>query len=80
MKNVIIVDDNINSFKLNKKNGICIKAFYGDVINDKNTLRILGKILEKIRYDADDYYGGDITKSIVKHKEVIFAHITTNLG
>ena len=80
LKNVIIVDDNINSFKLNKKNGICIKAFYGDVINDKNTLRILGKILEKIRYDADDYYGGDITKSIVKHKEVIFAHITTNLG
>ena len=40
-------------FKLQERNGICIKAFYGDIVTDRNTLKILGKILEKNRKSLD---------------------------
>ena len=78
LKKIIIVDDIQHVFKLQKNNGICIKAFYGDVISDRNTLKLLGKILEKIRFDAEEN-DGDITKSLLKQKNLIFTHITTNL-
>ena len=53
LKNIIIVDDIPQVFKLQERNGICIKAFYGDIVTDRNTLKILGKILEKNRKNLD---------------------------
>ena len=76
LKNILIVDDIAQVFKLQEKNGICIKAFYGDIVSDRNTLKILGKILEKIRFDADEE--GDIRKSLEKQRSVIYQHITNN--
>ena len=75
LKNIIIVDDVPQVFKLHKNNGICIKPFYGDIMRDKNTLKVLGNILQKIRFDADEL--GDIRKSLKLHKDLIFSHITT---
>ena len=77
LKKIIIVDNIPHVFKLQKSNGICIKSFYGDVISERNTLKILGKILETIRFDADENEG-DIRKSLKKQRNLIFAHITTN--
>ena len=77
VKNVLIVDDNPKNFKHHKSNGICIKSFYGDTSNDKNTLKILGTILYKIRYDADKE--GDIRISLGKEKNsMLFLQITNN--
>ena len=77
VKNIIIVDDNFNNFKYHKSNGICIKPFLGDTINDKNTLKILGNILYKIRYDAD--LTGDIRISLNKEKNsTLFSQIANN--
>ena len=78
LKKIIIIDDIPHVFKLQKNNGICIKSFYGDVISDRNTLKLLGKILEKIRFDADEN-DGDIRKSLKKQRNLIFTNITTNL-
>ena len=78
VKNIIIVDDNYKNFKYHKSNGICIKPFYGDSINDKNTLKILGNILFKIRYDAD--LTGDIRISLNKEKNSIsYSQIANNI-
>jgi Dullard-like phosphatase family protein len=76
LKNIIIVDDIPQVFKLQERNGICIKPFYGDAVTNRNTLKILGKILETVRFDAEET--GDIRKSLDKHRNVIFNHITTN--
>ena len=76
LKNILIVDDISQVFKLQEKNGICIKAFYGDIVGDRNTLKILGKILEKVRFDADE--DGDIRKSLEKQRNLILTHITNN--
>ena len=77
VKNIIIVDDNFNNFKYHKSNGICIKPFLGDTINDKNTLKIFGNILYKIRYDAD--LTGDIRISLNKEKNsTLFSQIANN--
>ena len=77
LKRIIIVDNIPHVFKLQKSNGICIKSFYGDVISDRNTLKFLSKILEKIRFDADENEG-DIRKSLKKYRNIIFTYITTN--
>ena len=77
LKNIIIVDDIPQVFKMQERNGICIKAFYGDTVTERNTLKILGKILETVRFDAEET--GDIRKSLDKQRNIIFTHITTNL-
>ena len=77
VKNILIVDDKYKNFKYHKSNGICIKPFYGDSNNDKNTLKILGNILFKIRYDAD--LTGDIRISLNKEKNnILFSQIASN--
>ena len=77
VKNILIVDDNSKNFKYHKSNGICIKPFYGDLNNDKITLKILGNILFKIRYDAD--LTGDIRISLNKEKNnMLFSQIANN--
>ena len=78
IKNTIIIEDNINNVnKLNRDNTICIKPFYGDISNEKNTLQLLGNILNKIRYDAE--ISGDIRKSIIKENYNIITEISSNL-
>ena len=76
IKKIIIVDNMPQAFKLHKKNGICIKGFYGDVVSDRNTLKILSIILEKIRFDADE--SKDIRDSLKKEENDIFSKITFN--
>ena len=65
------------AFKLNKFNGICIKAFYGDTVGDRNTLKVLSEILERIRYDADET--NDIRYSLRKEMNLIITKITSNV-
>ncbi len=78
IENTIIIEDNINNiFYYNRDNLICIKPFYGDISNEKNTLQLLGNILNKIRYDAE--ITGDISKSLHKEKYNIITEISTNL-
>ena len=78
IKNTIIIEDNINNVhKSNLDNTICIKPFYGECNNEKNTLQLLGNILNKVRYDAE--ITGDIRKSIVKEKYNIITEISSNL-
>ena len=76
IKNTIIVDNISNNFIMHKSNGICIKPFYGDIINDRNTLKLLGNILQKVRYDAEQT--GDIRISLQKQKNFIYNQIATN--
>ena len=77
LKNVIIIDDKPQAFKMHKENGIFIKPFYGDCFNNKNILKNLTKILKDIRKDAD--INGDIRKCIQNKNHEIFTKITTGL-
>ena len=78
LKNTLIIDNNINNIhKSNRDNSICIKPFYGDMENEKNTLQLLGNVLNKIRYDAE--ITGDIAKSLKKEKYYIITEICSNL-
>ena len=74
LKNIIIVDDIPQVFKMQERNGICIKPFSGDIVSERNTLKILGKILEKVRFDAEE--DGDIRKSLDRQRSLILSHIT----
>ena len=76
LKKVIIVDNMQQAFKLQINNGICIKAFYGDVVADRDTLKILSIILEKIRFDAEKT--NDIRISLRKEKQIIITKISSN--
>ena len=77
IKECIIIDDIAKMFKNNIDNGICIKPFLGDIKEDKNTLQILGNILNKIRYDAELF--GDIKKALYGEKYNIITQISSNL-
>ena len=77
IKKTIIIDNNPKYYKLHKNNGICIKPFYGDVVSDRNTLKVLGVILERIRYDADE--NNDIRDSLKKEQQIINNKITSCL-
>ena len=75
IKKTIIIDNNPKYYRLQKNNGICIKPFYGDVVSDRNTLKVLGSILERIRYDADE--NNDIRDSLKKEQQIINNKITS---
>ena len=77
LKRTIIIDNLPQAFKLQKDNGICIKAFYGDTVGDRNTLKVLCEILERIRYDADETK--DIRYSLRKEVQLIITKITSNV-
>ena len=77
IKKTIIIDNNPKYYRLQKNNGICIKPFYGDVVSDRNTLKVLGSILERIRYDADE--NNDIRDSLKKEQQIINNKITSYL-
>ena len=76
LKNIIIVDDVFKYFKLHKDNGICIKPFKGDRLNDGDALKCLGEVLIKIVDDAENT--GDIRISLSKFKNLLYPKVINN--
>ena len=62
------------NFRLQKENGIFIKAFWGEDIYDSALLN-LGEILEKI---AKNY--SDVTKGILDFKDEILNKVSSNFS
>ena len=53
LKHFLIVDTSLNKFKIHQNNILIIRPFFGDYINDKNTLHYLGQLLHRIRIDSE---------------------------
>ena len=68
---IIIVDNMPQNFRLQKENGIIIKAYWGEDNND-NALYELKNILVKIAKE-----GGDIRKGLIKYKNDIIKKVTS---
>jgi Dullard-like phosphatase family protein len=71
---IIIVDNMPQNFRLQKENGINIKAFWGDDAND-NVLEDLGKILINIAKE-----GGDLRNGLFKYRDEIIRKVTSNIS
>ena len=71
---IIIVDNMPQNFRLQKENGINIKAFWGEDVND-NALEELGKILVNIARD-----GGDVRVGLEKYRDEIVKKVTSNIS
>ena len=71
---IIIVDNMPQNFRLQKENGINIKAFWGEDSND-NALEELGKILINIAKD-----GGDVRVGLEKYRDEIVKKVTSNIS
>ena len=71
---IIIVDNMPQNFRLQKENGINIKAFWGEDVDD-NALEELGIILINIAKD-----GGDVRKGLEKYKDEIIRKVTSNMA
>ena len=71
---IIIVDNMPQNFRLQKENGINIKAFWGEDVND-NALEELGKILINIARD-----GGDVRIGLEKYREKKKKKVTSNIS
>jgi len=72
LSKMIIVDNMPQNFRLQKENGISIKAFWGDDIYD-NALISLKEILLKI---ADEF--NDVRKGLIKYKDEILNKVSSN--
>jgi Dullard-like phosphatase family protein len=68
---IIIVDNMPQNFRLQKENGIIIKAFWGEDIYDTALLDLI-PILVNIAKE-----GGDVRKSLIKYKDDIFKNVTS---
>ena len=71
---IIIVDNMPQNFRLQKENGIIIKAFWGEDADD-NALEELGKILVNIAKD-----GGDVRIGLEKFRDEIVKKVTSNIS
>ena len=71
---IIIVDNMPQNFRLQKENGINIKAFWGEDVDD-NALDELGKILVNIAQD-----GGDVRIGLEKYRDEIVKKVTSNIS
>ena len=71
---IIIVDNMPQNFRLQKENGINIKAFWGEDVND-NALEELGKILINIAKD-----GNDVRIGLEKYRDEIVKKVTSNIS
>ena len=74
MSKVIIVDNMPQNFRLQKENGIFIKAFWGED-NYDTALYDLGNILEKIALEYKD-----LRKGLVFYKDDILNKVTSNFA
>ena len=71
---IIIVDNMPQNFRLQKENGIIIKAFWGED-NFDTALIDLYPILVNIAKE-----GGDVRKSLVKYRDEIVEKVTSNIS
>jgi hypothetical protein len=62
------------NFRLQKENGINIKAFWGEDEND-NALEELGIILTNIAKE-----GGDLRIGLIKYRDEIIRKVTSNIS
>ena len=74
LDSIIIVDNMPQNFRLQKENGINIKAFWGEDAND-NALEELGKILINIAED-----GEDVRIGLEKYRDEIVKKVTSNIS
>ncbi len=75
LKTILIIDNLPQAFKLQKENGIWVKAFYGDCKGDNETLKNLGDLLERIKYDA--MKTKDIRISLAKEQNNLVSQFNT---
>ena len=73
LDSVIIIDNNAQNFRLQKKNGIAIKSFWGEDISD-NALRDLIPILVNIAKTEED-----VRKGLDKYHDFIITNISSNI-
>ena len=71
---IIIVDNMPQNFRLQKENGINIKAFWGEDAED-NALEELGIILTNIAQE-----GGDLRIGLAKYRDEIIRKVTSNIS
>ena len=71
---IAIVDNMPQNFRLQKENGINIKAFWGEDIYDTALIN-LSPILITIAEE-----GGDIRKGLAKHRDEIVEKVTSNIS
>ena len=71
---MLIVDNMPQNFRLQKENGIIIRAFWGEDSYD-NALNALIPILVNIAKE-----GGDIRKGLVKYRDEIVKNVTSNIS
>ena len=76
LKNVIVID-NIKQYYRSRENLICIKSFFGDINNDKKTLKLLGNVLKEIKIDSEKT--GDIRASISQLKYKLYPKVINTL-
>ena len=72
---MIIVDNMPQNFRLQKENGILIKTFYGEDINDKALLELI-PILNAIVEEP----GKDIRKKLALYKDEILRKVSSNIS
>ena len=77
LRNIIAIDIKEKLYKFNKDNLICIKPFWGDIDNDKNTLKLLGNFLKELKIDSEKT--GDIRISLNNLRNKINPKIINNL-
>ena len=75
LKTILIIDNLPQAFKLQKENGIWVKAFYGDCKGDNKTLKKLGDVLERIKIDALETK--DIRISLAKEQNNLMSQFST---
>ena len=68
---IIIIDNMPQNFKLQKENGIIIKAFWGEDNSDTALIELI-PILINIAKE-----GGDVRKGLVKYKDDIIRKVTS---
>ena len=77
LKNIIIIDDIPRYFHLQKRNGINIKPFCGNILSDTKTLKTLNNVLKKIRTDVEET--GDIRISLEKYKNLLYPNVINEI-
>ena len=77
LKKIIIIDDIPRYFHLQKRNGINIKPFCGNILSDTKTLKTLNNVLKIIRADAEE--SQDIRISLEKYKHLLYPNVINDI-
>ena len=71
---IIIIDDMPQNFRLQKENGITIKPFFGDDLDDS----ALYELVPILKHIAEDEY--DVRNGLSKYREEIVKRVTSNIS